>query len=31
MVVAGARKSYVGPAEISSLCTWYNSRIGDAG
>ena len=41
MVVAFDRKSYLGPAEISSFCTWYNSssslytwynsRIEDAG
>ena len=31
MVVARGRKSYLGPAEISSLCTLYNSRIGDTG
>ena len=30
VVVAWGRKSYLGPAEISSFCTWYNSRIGDA-
>ena len=31
VVVAWGRKSYLGTAKISSSCTWYNSRIGDAG
>ena len=31
LMAAWGRKSYLGPAEISSVvCTWLNSRIGDA-
>ena len=31
-MVAGGRKSYLGPAEISSVvCTWLDSRMGDVG
>ena len=31
-MTASARNSYLGPAEISSVvCTWLNSRMGDAG
>ena len=32
LMAAWGRKSYLGPAEISSVvCTWLNSRMGDAG
>ena len=31
VVVAWGRKPCVGPAEISSLCAWYNPRMGDTG
>ena len=31
VVVAWGRKSYLGPTEISYLCTWFNSRMGDSG
>ena len=32
LMVAGVRKSYLGPVEISSVvCTWLNSRMEDAG
>ena len=31
VVVAWGRRSCVSPPEILSLCTWYNSRMGDAG
>ena len=32
LMVAWGGKSYLGPAEISSvMCTWLNSRMGDAG
>ena len=32
LMAAWGRKSYLGPAEISSVvCTWLNLRMGDAG
>ena len=32
LMAAWGRKSYLGPAKISSVvCTWLNSRMGDAG
>ena len=32
LMAAWGRNSYLGPAEISSVvCTWLNSRMGDAG
>ena len=32
LMAAWGRKSYLGPAEISTVvCTWLNSRMGDAG
>ena len=31
LMAAWGRKSYLGPAEISfAVCTWLNSRMGDA-
>ena len=31
LMAVWGRKSYLGPAEISSVvCTWLNSRMGDA-
>ena len=30
VVVTWARRSYLGPSEISSLCSWYDLKLGQA-